>query len=180
VLDWTAYYEVLKQSVAPPLPLPGALVDDLRIRIPPRQVVLAHPSYSCALVVLIDGYCFNPERIYGHYFQPAVRYHASYVVRRGREAPEHPFFNANPSLTDAEARVLADYGVSYVLADPGHAEPIAEKLRQAGVTAIVEVEREGYRLYRLDPHTLRRAPASAGSTGALSQNTSPSRLATSR
>jgi hypothetical protein len=60
VLDWDSYYETLRQSIRPPLPVPREVVDDLRLRVPPRQVVLADPRYSCALVVLMDAYCINP------------------------------------------------------------------------------------------------------------------------
>ena len=118
VVDWPAYYETLKGSIAPRLPVPRSVVDELRRRIPPRQVVLADPRYSCAVVVLIDAYCINPEHIYGHYFQPAARYHADYVMPQGNGDGAHPFFNFSGSLTEGERRLLKEYGVSYVLTDP--------------------------------------------------------------
>jgi hypothetical protein len=37
-LDWPAYYEELTQSINPSLPVPRAVVDELRRRLPPRQV----------------------------------------------------------------------------------------------------------------------------------------------
>jgi hypothetical protein len=149
VLDWPAYYEELKQSIAPPLPVPRGVVDALRKRIPPRQIVLAHPRYSCALAVLLDAYCINPESIYGHYFQPAARYLAEYVRQSDGQPPQHPFFNADASLTDAERRLLKEYRVSYLLADPEHAEQTALKLRDAASGATLEMDRDGYRLYRI-------------------------------
>lgn len=149
VLDWPAYYETFDDTFAASLTLPRDVVDELRQRVPLRQIVLAHPSYSCALVVLIDAYCINLEEIYGHYFRPGARYLSEYVTRQDGQAPEHPFFNANPSLSDAEANLLRDYGVSYVLADPEFAEHIDRKLRQAAVGATLEMDRNGYRLYRI-------------------------------
>lgn len=169
VLDWPSYYEYLQDAIAPRLPVPRAVVDELRRRIPPRQTLLANPSYSCALVVLVNAYCINPERIYGHAFLPAARYHAAYVHaasagdfvavihhedepaggRTEGDNPQHPFFNSTSSLSDLEKRFLGDYHVSYVLADPEHAEQIDRKLREAGVGATLEMSLEGYHLYRI-------------------------------
>ena len=148
-LDWPAYYEKLAQTIRPPLPVPRAVVDEMRRRIPPRQVVLAHPSYSCALVVLMDAYCINPESIDGDYFRPAARYHAEYVRATDGQDPEHPFFNTRPALTDLEDRFLREYRVSYVLADPSHAQQIARKLENASVGVSLEIEVHGYRLYKV-------------------------------
>ena len=149
-LDWPAYYGELAQTVRPLLPVPRAVVDELRRRIPPRQVVLAHPSYSCGLVVLMDAYCINPESIYGDYFRPATRYHAEYVRVTDGQAPEHPFFNTHSSLTDLENRLLREYRVSYVLADPEHADLIGRKLENATTGVSLETEILGYRLYKID------------------------------
>jgi hypothetical protein len=149
VLDWSSYYEQLKQTIAPPLPVPRAVVDELRRRIAPRQVVLANPSYSCALVALVDAYCINPQSIYGHYFQPAARYHAEYVKHGANDVSEHPFFNASSSLSDAEERLLREYRVSYVITDPAYADQTAAKLRQLGHRATFEADLSGYRLYRI-------------------------------
>lgn len=149
VVDWPSYYEQMRQSIVPPLPVPRAVVDELRRRVPPRQIVLAHPKYSCTLVVLIDAYCINPEFIYGHYFLTAARYHEEYVDSAQGQPPVHPFFNSSPSLTDAEHKLLIEYRVSYVLADPEHAEQIDHKLREAGIGAIVDMTLDGYRLYRI-------------------------------
>jgi hypothetical protein len=139
----------MRQSIAPPLPVPRAVVDELRRMVPPRQVLLAHPGYSCALVVLVDAYCMNPEFIYGHYFLTAARYHEEYVDSAQTERPVHPFFNSNPALSDAERRLLIEYRVSYVLADPEHAEQIDRKLRETRIGAILEMNLEGYRLYSI-------------------------------
>jgi hypothetical protein len=149
VVDWGSYYEGLKQSIAPPLPVPRAVIDALQRRMPPRQVVLADPRYSCALVVLIDAYCINPDLIYGHYFQPAARYHTEYVTAGAGDVPIHPFFNATTSLTSAEARLLKDYRVSYVLADPAYADTIARKLHEIAGGASLEFDVDGYQLYRI-------------------------------
>jgi hypothetical protein len=149
VVDWAPYYEGLKQSIAPPLPVPRVVIDALQKHIPPRQVVLADPRYSCALVVLIDAYCINPDSIYGHYFQPAARYHTEYVTAGAGDVPIHPFFNATISLTSAEARLLEEYRVSYVLADPVYAEAIAGKLREIAGGASLEFDVDGYQLYRI-------------------------------
>jgi len=148
-LDWPMYYEELARTIRPSLPVPRAVVDELRRRIPPRQVLLAHPSYSCGLVVLIDAYCINPEFIYGDYFRPAERYHAEFVEHAPGLDPEHAFFNTRRSLTDEEDRLLTEYHVSYLLADPDHADVIALKLRDASVDATVEMELDGYRLYSI-------------------------------
>ena len=149
VLDWPSYYEELKRSIAPPLPVPRSVVDELRTRIPPRQIVLAHPRYSCALVVLLDAYCINPESVSGHYFQPAARYLAEYVDREDGQPPRHPFFSASTSLTAGEDRLLTEYHVSYLLADPEHAEQIGRKLGETTARATLEMEQDGYRLYRI-------------------------------
>jgi hypothetical protein len=149
VVDWGSYYEGLKQSIAPPLPVPRVVIDALQKHVPPRQVVLADPRYSCALVVLIDAYCINPDSIYGHYFQPAARYHTEYVTAGPGDVPIHPFFNATTSLTSAEARLLEEYRVSYVLADPVYAEAIAGKLREIAGEASLEFDVDGYQLYRI-------------------------------
>jgi hypothetical protein len=147
VLDWPSHYEELRRSLA--VPVPRGVVDELRKRMPPRQIMLAHPRYSCALVVLIDAYCINPESIYGHYFQPAARYLAEYVRQGEGQAPQHPFFNASPSLTDAERGLLKEYRVSYLLAGPEYADQTALKLREAAPGATLEMDRDGYRLYKI-------------------------------
>ena len=149
VLDWPAYYEHMRHTIAPPLPVPRVVVDELRRRMPPRQILLAHPGYSCALVALIDAYCINPEFIYGHYFLTAARYHEEYVDSAETERPVHPFFNSQSELSDAERSLLIEYRVSYVLADPEHAEQIDRKLREAKIGAILEMNREGYHLYSI-------------------------------
>jgi len=149
VVDWRSYYEGLKQSIAPPLPVPRVVIDALQRHIPPRQVVLADPRYSCALVVLIDAYCINPDSIYGHYYQPAARYHTEYVTAGAGDVPIHPFFNATTSLTSAEARLLEEYRVSYVLADPVYANTIAGKLHEIAAGASLQFDVDGYQLYRI-------------------------------
>jgi hypothetical protein len=149
-LDWPEYYSELAQTIRPQLPVPRAVVDELRRRIPPRQVILAHPSYSCALVVLMDAYCINPESIYGDYFRPATRYHTEYVRVTDGQAPEHPFFNTHSSLSDLENRLLREYRVSYLLADPEHADLIGRKLEHATIGVSIETEIHGYRLYKID------------------------------
>jgi hypothetical protein len=150
VLDWPQYYEQLPRTFVPSVTLPRGVVDEMRKRLPPRQVVLADPRYSCGLVVLLDAYCVNPEDIYGHYFEPAAAYFRDYVREADGPAPRHPFFDDSTSLTDAERRLLDEYRVSYVLADPEHADHIAAKLDAAGVGAQLEFERDGYRLFRLN------------------------------
>jgi hypothetical protein len=149
VLDWPQYYEQLPRTFVPPVRLPREVVDEMRTRIPPRQVVLADPRYSCGLVILLDAYCVNPEDIYGHYFEPAAAYFRDYVREKDGPAPRHPFFDDSASLSDAERRLLDEYRVSYVLAGPDHADRIAAKLEAADVGAELEFERNGYRLFRL-------------------------------
>ncbi len=150
VLDWPSYYEeTLRRSIAPPIEVPVGVVNELRERVPPRQVVLTDPRYSCALVVLLDGYCINPEKIYNSlYFKAAERYHADYVHVGDGGVPEHPFFNQSFTLTAAESRLLTDYGVSYVLTDPGSVDQTTSKLETLG-GATLEMDRDGYRLYRI-------------------------------
>jgi len=60
-----------------------------------------------------------------------ARYHAEYVTRTNGQVSEYPFFNARLTLTEVEARLLTDYHVSYLLADPEHADGIALKLKTA-------------------------------------------------
>jgi hypothetical protein len=156
VLDWNRYYGQLQQTIAPPLPVPRAVVDELRRRIPPRQVVLADPRYSCAIVVLVDAYCINPASIYGHYFQPAVRYFQGYVADRASESPQHPFFNATTSISDAERSLIQDYGVTYVLTDPQYGDVIGAKLARAVEGARLEMALDGYQLYRVSASAARR------------------------
>ena len=149
VLDWDDYYERLRETIAPPLPVPRAVVDELRRRIPPRQIVLADPRYSCALVVLLNAYCINPASIYGHYFAPAVGYYRGYVADRGSDSPQHPFFNSAAALSDAERTVIEDLRVGYVLTDPQYGDLIATKLARAVEGAHLEMTLDGYQLYRV-------------------------------
>jgi hypothetical protein len=149
VLEWPGFYEQLSRTIAPPLPVPREVVDELRRRIPPRQVVLADPRYSCALVVLIDAYCINPGSIYGHYFQPAVAYFRQYVRARGSDSPEHPFFNSTGLLSDGERSLIQDYDVQYVLTDPDFDDLMGDKLAAAVEAASLEMTLDGYRLYRV-------------------------------
>ena len=166
MLEWPAYYDQLQATFAPPLPVPRGVVDELRRRIPPRQIVLADPRYSCALVVLIDAYCINPASIYGHYFQPAAAYFRDYVKERGSDPPEHPFFNATTSVSDAERPLIQQFHVTYVLTDPEFEDLIASKLTHRCLGNHVSSRRG-----RLSVVSGQRA---------RSQNASPIRLATTR
>jgi hypothetical protein len=148
VLNWDDYYERLQETIAPPLPVPRRVVDELRRRIPPREIVLADPEYSCALVVLMNAYCINPVSIYGHYFQPAVSYYRGYVSGSG-DSPEHPFFNTTTSLSEQERALIRDYHIKYVLTDPRYGDLIGSKLGQAVEDARLEMTLDGYALYRL-------------------------------
>ena len=158
VLEWPAYYAQLQTTIAPPLPVPRLVVDELRRRIPPRQIVLADPRYSCALVVLIDAYCINPASIYGHYFQPAIAYFREYVQERGSDTPEHPFFNSTASLSDAERTLIQRFDVQYVLTDPEFDDLMASKLTTVVDGITLETDVGGYRLYRVTAPAA-RAPA---------------------
>jgi len=150
VENWPAYYERLKTTFAASLdPVPLDAVNALRARVPPRSVVLADPRYSCDLAMLINGYCINPEKIYGHFYRPAAAYLAEYVTESPGAAPEHPFFNAATVLSDAEARLLRDYRIDFILVDDGHRAAIDIKLRQAGIRTEVDYDAGGYRLYRV-------------------------------
>jgi hypothetical protein len=150
VRDWAAYYEELKETYSTSLSrVPREVVDAMRIHVPPRQIVLAHPQYSCDLAMLIDAYCINPERIPGHYYQPAAPYFAKYVVRHDEQTLEHPFFNGSLSLSEQERRLLRDYRIGYVLTDPEYAVQTGAKLMEAAVGASLELEQSGFRLYRL-------------------------------
>jgi hypothetical protein len=122
----------------------------VRERIPPRQVVLADPSYSCALVVFLNAYCVNPEYVYGLFFQTAAPYLTDFVRRDSGGSVQHPFFNTNPQPWAEEAELLQRYRVSYILAAPGHLGTIEAKIAQASPGAELVLERDGYRLYRVD------------------------------
>jgi hypothetical protein len=158
VLEWDRYYDQLRQTIAPPLPVPRTVVDELRRRVPARQIVLADPRYSCALVVLLNAYCINPASIYGHYFQPAIGYYRGYVADRSSESPQHPFFNTTAGPSEAERRLIADYRVDFVLTDPRYGDLIGSKLAQAVEGARLELTLEGYQLYRITA-TAARTPA---------------------
>jgi hypothetical protein len=151
VLDWPAYYDVLRASIRPTVPVPRAVVDELKMKIPPRSVVAADPRYSCGLVVLLDAYCVNPEAIYGHFFLSARGYQANFVHSiDGQDADWHPFFNAVWPPEEGERTFIATYRVRYLLADPARAELIDRKLLELHIGANVEMRRDGYVLYRLN------------------------------
>ena len=147
VTDWVNYYPVLSTTIAPPLHVPRAVVDALKQLLPPREVLLSDPRDSCALVVLLDAYCINPEHIYGHYFLSARRYHDLYVRTDPQGPAWHPFFNQTWPVDDAEGRFLADYGARYILAGPEHAAVIDGKLRALGIGATAAMLDGGFVLY---------------------------------
>jgi hypothetical protein len=151
VLDGSRYYDLVAQSILPPLPMPPSIVGDLRTILPPRQVLLANPHYSCSITALVDAYCVNPEHIYGQYFLGARRYQLDYVYSiEGSHADWHPFFNDTWPLEARERRFLNDYHVTYLLADPSHLDLISRKLDALHVVAAREYSRDGYVLYRLE------------------------------
>jgi hypothetical protein len=150
VLEWNAYYDVLQKTILPRMPLPRPVVDELRRRVPPRQVVVANPSYSCSLAVVLDAYCINPEFIYGQYYLTARGYQDHYVHSiDGVDEDWHPFFNATWPLEDRERTFLQEYSVNYLLADPLHAALIDRKLRALNIRATLESSHNGYVLYSL-------------------------------
>jgi hypothetical protein len=150
ILEWNAYYDVLRQTINPPMPVPRVVVDELRRRLPPRQVVLADPRYSCSLAVVVNAYCVNPEVIYGQYYLTAQRYQNDYVYTiDGVDADWHPFFNTMWPVEDRERSFFQTYSVDYLLADPTHASLIARKLAALNVPAALEWSGEGYMLYKL-------------------------------
>lgn len=150
VSDWSAYYPSLSASIRPPLTMPQAVFDELRTRLPPRQVLLADPRESCTLAMLLDAYCINPTAIYGHFFLGARSYllHETHSME-GQEDDWHPFFNATWPVEDSERTVLSRYGVQYLLADPAHSALILRKLNALGTPASVEMQKQGYVLYHL-------------------------------
>jgi hypothetical protein len=151
VLNWPAYYDVLRASIRPSVPVPRAVVDELRLKIPPRSVVASDPRYSCGLVVLLDAYCVNPESIYGHFFLSAIAYQDKFVHSiDGQDADWHPFFNSVWPPEERERTFIAEYRVRYLLADPARAELIDRKLLDLHIGANVEMRRDGYVLYRLN------------------------------
>ena len=152
VLNWPGcMYEVLRASIRPSVPVPRAVVDELRLKIPPRSVVAADPRYSCGLVVLLDAYCVNPESIYGHFFLNARAYQDRFVHSiDGQDGDWHPFFNAVWPPEEGERAFIAEYHVRYLLADPARAELIDRKLTELKIAAHVEMRRDGYVLYRLN------------------------------
>jgi len=132
------------------VPVPGSVIRELRPRLPPRQVLVADPRYSCGLVPLVDAYCVNPEIIYAGYFLTARRYQEQYVHSRDdADGDWHPFYNTTWPMEDAEFTFLQDFGVTYLLADPEHAALIARKLAALDVGAAIEFTRDGYVLYRI-------------------------------
>jgi len=152
VLDGSRYYDAIATTIRPRVMVPSAIVEDLSMKLPPRQVLLADPSYSCALAEMLDAFCVNPEHIYGEYFLGARRYQIEYVhsVEGPAHTDWHPFFNDTWPIEDRERRLLGDYGVTYVFADPAHADLIKRKLDSLQVGAFREYSRDGYVLYRLD------------------------------
>jgi hypothetical protein len=118
--------------------------------MPSRQILLANPRDSCALVVLLDAYCINPERIYGHFFLSARRYHEECVHDvEGHEEDWHPFFNSTWPAENCERTLLRDYRVGYLLADPEHQTLIERKLLALNTDATTVMRRDGYVLYRI-------------------------------
>ena len=151
VIAWGDYFENLRTTIAPPLPVPRSVVDTLKQRLPPRQVLLADPNYSCALVVLVDAYCVNPEKVYGYYFLSAERYLFDYARESpgAGETPWHPFFNDTWPIESSETRLIGDLHVDYLLADPPHAALIHRKLRTLSPPAEVVDRVDGFVLYRI-------------------------------
>jgi hypothetical protein len=149
VMTWDGYFEYLQ--IAPPLRLPRSVVDTLKQQLPPRQVLLADPRYSCGLVVLVDAYCVNPETIYGYYFLSGERYLSDYAREKsaGEERPWHPFFNDTWPSDPSEGRIIRDFHVDYLLADPPHADLIDRKLRTLSPPAEVVARIDGFVLYRI-------------------------------
>lgn len=153
VLDGSRYYETVSTTILPPLPVPSAIVEDIRARLPPRQILVGDPRYSCSLAALVDAYCVNPDHVYGQYYLGARRYQLEYVHSiDGSDFDWHPFFNDTWPIEDRERRFLQDYSVTYLLADPAHADLIARKLALLQPGAVREYSRDGYVLYRLQPH----------------------------
>ena len=125
----------------------------MRARLPPRQVLVSDPRYSCSLAALVDAYCVNPDHVYGQYYLGARRYQLEYVHSiDGSDFDWHPFFNDTWPIEDRERRFLQDYSVAYLLADPAHADLIARKLALLQPGAAREYSRDGYVLYHLQPH----------------------------
>jgi hypothetical protein len=152
ILHWDAYYGVLQETILPRLPVPRAVVDDLRRRLPERQVLVADPRYSCSLAVVVDAYCVNPEHVYGQYYLSARGYQDRYVYSvEGSGGDWHPFFNETWPMEERERTFLKEYSVNYLLADPGHADLIARKLQALPVRATIESSLDGYVLYRVSP-----------------------------
>jgi len=149
VLDWGPYYEHVRTTIAPPVPVPRAVVDALRERLPPRTVLLADPRYSCGLAVFLDAYCINPERMYGHFFLSARHYLDVYVQAEDDGPDWHPWFNATWPYREAERDVLSAAGVDAILAPPEHASLIGRKLQAMTVPSPGQRLPDGYMLYAL-------------------------------
>jgi len=149
VLDWGPYYERVRTTIAPPVPVPRAVVDALRERLPPRTVLLADPRYSCGLAVFLDAYCINPERIYGHFFLSARHYFDAYVQAEADSPAWHPWFNTTWPYREAEREVLRAAGVDAILAAPEHASLIGRKLQAMIVPSPGQPLPDGYMLYAL-------------------------------
>lgn len=148
VLDWERYYPQLDGALGP-LPVPRTVVDRLRHIMPPRQVLLADPRYSCTLAVLLNAYCINPEQVYGHFFLSARRYHDVYVEDAREGSAWHPLFNSASAPADRERSFLEEYRPDYVLADPDRRDAIGNKLRAFGLQASMTVLDAGYVVYKL-------------------------------
>jgi hypothetical protein len=52
-------------------------------------------------------------------------------------------------LDHSERQLLAEYPISYLLADPQYAGLIDQKLHAAGVDVTMAMNRDGYVLYRI-------------------------------
>jgi hypothetical protein len=123
------------------------VVDAVARALPPRQILLSEPRYSCALAPLVDAYCVNPERIYGHYFLAAAGYVDSLVRANPSGDVVHPIFNRDEGLAPTERRFLDGYDTVYVLAGPPYRDTIAWKLQSLGRPSEQIFEEQGYRLY---------------------------------
>jgi hypothetical protein len=150
VTDWRAYYPVLRQTMRPPVPVPFAVIESLKHVMPPRQVLLSNPDYSCSLAALLDAYCVNPVKVYGHYFLSGERYLLDYTHRMPNgESDWHPFFNEDWPAEPRESKIISDLRIDYLLADPAHADLMDRKLRALQAPVEVAQRVDGFVLYRI-------------------------------
>lgn len=144
VLDWPAFYPVLRASTNPAIDLPAPILEDLERLLPPLQTLIADPAHSYSLPVVLNQHIVNP----GHRISTSLEYWERYTHEEdGRRV--HPIFNTSEVLSADERRFLRDFRVQYVLANPDYAGVVGRKLSAEPASFERVYARDGFLLFRV-------------------------------